>query len=150
MTTDIGECARDERVVLFALLWETTARLARDLDLEMEARGAVPLAWFEVMLRLEEADEGHLRMTEVADAIVHSSGGTTRLVDRLEEAGLVERQLCPSDRRAIHVALTDAGRERLAQSKLVHIAILDSRLAQRLDAAERAQLLQLLGALNAG
>ncbi len=135
--------------MLFALLWETTARLARDLDLEMEARGAVPLAWFEAMLRLEEATEGHLRMTEVADAIVHSSGGTTRLVDRLEEAGLVARQLCPSDRRAIHVALTDAGRERLAQSKLVHIAILDSRLAQRLDAAERAQLLELLGALNA-
>ncbi|MGC8498515.1 MAG: MarR family winged helix-turn-helix transcriptional regulator [Acidimicrobiales bacterium] len=150
MTTDIAACARDERVVLFALLWETTARLARDLDLEMEARGAVPLAWFEVMLRLEEAPEGHLRMTEVADAIVHSSGGTTRLVDRLEEAGLVARQLCPSDRRAIHVALTDAGRERLAQSKLAHIAFLDSRLAQRLDAAERAQLLQLLGALNAG
>ena len=136
--------------MLFALLWETTARLARDLDLEMEARGAVPLAWFEVMLRLEEATEGHLRMTEVAEAIVHSSGGTTRLVDRLEEAGLVARQLCPSDRRAIHVALTDAGRERLAQSKLVHIEILDARLSQRLDAAERAQLLQLLSTLNAG
>ncbi len=150
MAIDRVACARDERVQLFALLWETTARLARDLDLTMEARGGLPLAWFEVMLRLEDAPDGHLRMSEVAEAIVHSTGGTTRLVDRMEEAGLVARQLCPSDRRAIHVALTDDGRERLEQSRAIHIGILDERIGQRLDTAQRDQLHQLLATLNEG
>src|SRR5208283_2244233 len=103
----------DEKVRLFGLLVETNARLSRSLGAELESACGLPLAWFAVLLQLRQAPEGRLKMTQIADAIVHSTGGTTRLVDRLEESGLVERRACPSDRRAIHVEITPAGNERL-------------------------------------
>jgi DNA-binding MarR family transcriptional regulator len=87
-------------------------------------------------------------MNEIADAIVHSTGGTTRLIDRLEEARLVERQLCPTDRRAVHVAITDAGNAKLDDALSVHLDYLDERLASRLCNEERAQLTTLLTKLN--
>ena len=76
-------------------------------------------------------------MTQVADAIVHSTGGTTRLIDRLEEAGLVARQLVPLDRRAIFVEITAEGNARLDAALAVHLGYLDDALAGRLDGAER-------------
>jgi DNA-binding MarR family transcriptional regulator len=138
----------DEKVLLFGLLLETNARLSRRLGVELEASCDLPLPWFEVLLQLRRAPEGRLKMTQVADAIVHSTGGTTRLVDRLEEAGLVRRQSCPSDRRAIHVEITPAGNERLDEALGVHLRYLDQALAGRLDGAERTALASLLTKLN--
>ena len=112
----------DEKVTLFGLLLETNARLARGLGVELEATCELPLAWFEVLLQLRKSPDGRLKMNQIADAIVHSTGGTTRLIDRLEEAGFVERTLCPSDRRAIHVAITDAGNAKLDDALAVHLA----------------------------
>lgn len=139
----------DERVVLFGLLAETNARLERRLGLALEAGADTPLAWYEVLLQLHRSPEGRLKMSQVADAIVHSSGGTTRLVDRMEEAGLVERQVCRSDRRAVYVAITAAGEERLSAALAVHLDYVERDLVARLDDAERATLATLLGKLNA-
>jgi DNA-binding MarR family transcriptional regulator len=139
----------DEKVVLFGLLLETNARLSRSLGLELETDCDLPLAWFEVLLQLRRAPEGRLKMTQVADAIVHSTGGTTRLVDRLEEARFVRRQSCPSDRRAIYVEITPAGSAKLDHALDVHLRYLDRALAARLDGAERAALATLLTKLNA-
>ena len=139
----------DEKVTLFGLLLETNARLARGLGVELEATCELPLAWFEVLLQLRKSSDGRLKMNQIADAIVHSTGGTTRLIDRLEEAGLVERTSCPSDRRAIHVAITDAGNAKLDDALAVHLAYLDERLAGRLSETERQSLSRLLGKLNA-
>ena len=149
VTTQTSACpSGDEKVVLFGLLLETNARLSRRLGLALEAECDLPLAWFEVLVQLRRAEEGHLKMNEVADAIVHSSGGTTRLIDRLEEAGLVERRLCPTDRRAIHVAITDAGNVKLDEAFAVHLRYLDQYLGARLDPSERATLSSLLTKLN--
>ena len=139
----------DEKVTLFGLLLETNARLARGLGVELEATCELPLAWFEVLLQLHKSPDGRLKMNQIADAIVHSTGGTTRLIDRLEEAGFVERTLCPSDRRAIHVAITDAGNTKLDEALAVHLDYLEERLAGRLSGTERRSLSELLGKLNA-
>jgi DNA-binding MarR family transcriptional regulator len=139
----------DERVVLFGLLAETNARLERRLGLALEAACDTPLAWYEVLLQLHRSPEGRLKMSQVADAIVHSSGGTTRLVDRMEESGLVERQVCRSDRRAVYVAITAAGEERLSAALAVHLDYVERDLVARLDDSERATLAALLGKLNA-
>jgi len=139
----------DEKVLLFGLLLETNARLSRRLGLELESGCELPLPWFKVLLQLRRAPEGRLKMTQVADAIVHSTGGTTRLVDRLEESGLVARRSCPSDRRAIHVEITPEGNARLDDALNVHLRYLDHALAGRLDEAERATLTSLLTKLNA-
>jgi DNA-binding MarR family transcriptional regulator len=64
------------------------------------------------------------------------------------DAQLVERQLCPSDRRAVHVAITDEGQQRLDDALRVHLNYLDETLAGRLDCAERTTLAKLLAKLN--
>jgi DNA-binding MarR family transcriptional regulator len=138
----------DEKVQLFGLLLETNARLARSLGLELESTCELPLAWFDVLLQLRRAPDGRLRMNEIADAIVHSTGGTTRLIDRLEGAQLVERRNCPSDRRAIHVAITDQGNTKLDEALRVHLEYLEGSLANRLSDDERATLAMLLTKLN--
>ena len=150
MTSLTSACpSGDERVQLFALLLETNARLARRLSLELESTCDLPLAWFDVLVQLRKAPEGRLKMNQIADAIVHSTGGTTRLIDRLEEAAFVERQNCPNDRRAIHVAITPAGNDKLDQAFQVHLEYLDGNLCARLSPEERATLTQLLTKLNA-
>jgi DNA-binding MarR family transcriptional regulator len=138
----------DERVLLFGLLLETNARLARSLSLELETECALPLAWFDVLLQLRKSPEGRLKMTQIADAIVHSTGGTTRLIDRLEEAGFVERQNCPNDRRAVHVAITPSGVDKLTEALAVHLEYLDEALVNRLSNSERETLASLLTKLN--
>jgi DNA-binding MarR family transcriptional regulator len=150
MSVSTSACpSGDEKVILFGLLLETNARLSRRLGVELEANCDLPLPWFEVLLQLRRAPEGRLKMTQVADAIVHSTGGTTRLVDRLEEAGMVRRQSCPSDRRAIYVEITAEGNANLDRALDVHVRYLDRALADRLDSAERATLASLLTKLNA-
>ena len=150
MTIQSSACpSGDEKVQLFGLLLETNARLPRTLGLELEARCDLPLAWFEVLLQLRRASESRLKMNQVADAIVHSTGGTTRLIDRLVEAGLVERQSCPSDRRAIYVAITAQGDAKLDEALGVHMSYLDKNLAGRLSPSERGNLAALLAKLNA-
>ena len=139
----------DERVALFGLLLETNARLSRSLGVELEASCELPLPWFDVLLQLRKSPEGRLKMNQVADAIVHSTGGTTRLIDRLEEAGLVERQNCPSDRRAIHVAITTKGNAKLDEALGVHLEYLEDNLTSRLSDTERTTLAELLTKLNA-
>ena len=138
----------DERVTLFALLLDTNARLSRSFALRLEENCAMPLAWFEVLLQLRRAPEGRLRMNQVAEAIVHSTGGTTRLIDRLERAGLVARELCPSDRRAIYVVITLAGNVMLDEALRVHMDYLEEHVSSRLTCDERSALTSLLGKLN--
>jgi DNA-binding MarR family transcriptional regulator len=138
----------DEKVVLFGLLLETNARLTKELGSALEAACQLPLAWFEVLLQLRQSTDGRLKMSQMADAIVHSTGGTTRLVDRLEEARFVRREHCPSDRRSVYVAITDAGNSKLDEALGVHLDYLNDNLGARLDTSEREVLSGLLSKLN--
>ena len=147
--TTLSTCpSGDEKVLLFGLLLATNARLTRDLGAVLEDKCDLPVAWFEVLLQLRRSPDGRLKMNQVADAIFHSTGGTTRLVDRMEGAGLIERQLCPTDRRAVHVAITPEGDARLDQALGVHLNYLKGSLACRLSEEERATLAHLLTKLN--
>ncbi len=114
----------------------------------LEGACELPLAWFEVLMQLREAPEGRLKMNQMAEAIFHSSGGTTRLIDRLEGAGFVTREHCPSDRRAIFVAITEAGHTKLDEALGVHLTYLNDHLAARLSDTERLSLTTLLTKLN--
>ena len=125
--------------------WQTVVRVqarvaARAEDALAEAR-LPPLVWHDVLRTLQEAECG-IRMFEVADAIVMSRSGLTRLIDRLEEAGLVERRICPSDRRGNFLAITDAGRETLARMWTVYEGVISAEFGGRVeDAAAVARLL---------
>ena len=83
--------------------------LAKRIDAELEAAGCVTLDVYDVLLSLEESPERRLRMSELADRVLVTRSGVTRLVDRLERQGLLKREACPNDRRACHATLTAAG-----------------------------------------
>lgn len=140
----------DRRVALFGLLLETNARLERQLGADLERAMGLPLSWFEVLLRLDRADAGFLSMSELASQTVYSTGGTTRLVDRIEARGLVERGMCPSDRRGVNVRLTDAGRTTLATALELHAVHLDTHVTSKLTDDERNDLESALRKLNDG
>lgn len=140
----------DERLVLMGLLTEVDGRLRRSLGTAMEAADGISLVTFEVLVRIARSAEGRLTMSQLSDQTVHTSGGTTRLVDRIEEAGLVRRTSCPTDRRTTYVELTVEGASRLATATQGHLDLLEEQLTAKLTETERTVLISALTKLNGG
>jgi DNA-binding MarR family transcriptional regulator len=97
---------------------ETVGRLERDLAAEAD----MPLGWYDVLLQLAEAPDHRLRMADLADRVLLSRSGLTRLVDRLTAEGLVTREPFPGDARGLYTVLTAEGLARLRQAAPVHLA----------------------------
>ncbi len=109
----------DALITTFGRLVEVQSRLERRLGADLEARCDLPHAWFEVLVRLARSDDGRLTMGSLAEQISLTTGGVTRLVDRMETAGYVQRVPCPTDRRVSYAALTAAGRAKLDEAARV-------------------------------
>jgi DNA-binding MarR family transcriptional regulator len=137
--------ANDERFAghlrAWRALFEAHAAVVGLLDAELRHAENVPLTWYDVLLHLAEAPERALRMGELADAVVISKSGLTKLVDRLEEARLVERRPSRSDRRVIEVALTEEGLTRLRAAWQTHRRGIELRFARHVT-AEEARVLE--------
>ncbi len=118
----------------------TTARLARELQDDED----LPLTWFDVLVQLSEAPGGSLRMQDLADRILLSQSGLTRLVDRMEGEGLVERRRCPEDGRGMLATLTRAGLARLRRAWPTHVAGVRAAFADLLTTEEAAVLARAL------
>jgi DNA-binding MarR family transcriptional regulator len=131
----------------FGRLVEAYNRLERSLGTELEKEAGVPHAWFEVLVRLGRSEGEQLSMGELARQIALTTGGVTRLVDRMQTAGLVERRPCPTDRRVAYAALTDDGRDALARAATVHARNLGAVFAD-FDATELTTLDDLLDRLR--
>ena len=93
------------------------ACLAKRLDAELEREHGLPMTSYEVLHHLDDAGVGRMRMCDLAEQAQLSRSGLTRLVDRLERDGLLERCSCEHDARGSYACLTDLGRERLAQAR---------------------------------
>jgi DNA-binding MarR family transcriptional regulator len=98
------------------------------LEHELGQRHGLGVSEFEVLDRLAENGERNFRSQELADAVHLSQSALSRLIDRLERHGLVERCLCGEDRRGIYVTLTPAGRQRHAEAAPTHRGVLASVL----------------------
>jgi DNA-binding MarR family transcriptional regulator len=122
------------------LLVRTHRRLTDLLGRELERAVGIPLVWFDVLIHIGGAPEGRLTMSKLSSDVALTTGGVTRLVDRMVEAGLVARQNCPSDRRSVHVVLTPDGQSTLFRSITEHIEGIDRHLMAPLDAQDRAAL----------
>jgi DNA-binding MarR family transcriptional regulator len=116
------------------------AGLVRELNGELEAAHALPLTHYEVLLYLESAPDGRLRMSELAESVLLSQSGVTRLVDRLERAGLVERTPCAEDRRVMYAAITHEGRGVLEEARPTLLDGVRSRFLSRFEDEELAAL----------
>src|SRR5690349_24584807 len=98
-----------EQLVVWRTFLEASFALIDILDAELQEQQGISLRWYDVLVHLEEAEHG-VRMNELASRILASKSGLTRVIDRMEEAGLVERQRPADDRRVIEIVMTPAGR----------------------------------------
>jgi MarR family 2-MHQ and catechol resistance regulon transcriptional repressor len=121
--------ADDRLVTTFGRLVEAHAAVARRTGRSLETSCGIPQAWFEVLLRISRADGGQVSMGSLAQQVALTSGGITRLLDRMIDAGLVERVPCPTDRRVLFAALTLDGQAKLDEALVVHAADLREAFA---------------------
>jgi DNA-binding MarR family transcriptional regulator len=97
------------------------AALAKALDAQLEAAHGLQLSSYEVLMYLADAEDQRMRMCDLASTILLSRSGLTRLVDRLQREGLIERVACADDARGAFAKLTPLGRERLAAARVTHL-----------------------------
>ena len=116
------------------------AALVKALDTEMEEGHGLPLTSYEVLLYLGKEPDGRLRMAELADRVLLSRSGMTRLVDRLERDGLLERHSCTDDKRGSYAVLTQQGAELLARARPDHLESVRRRFLAHFSEDELQQL----------
>jgi DNA-binding MarR family transcriptional regulator len=120
--------------------------VVQTLDDELRAQHDLTMAEYDVLLRLARAPDRALHMSELAERVMRSPSGLTRIVDRLVRAGLVERHPDPDDRRATRATLTPEGARRLARAARTHLRGIQEHFTGKLT---HAQLRQVADALQA-
>ena len=115
------------RGVVFA-----SARVLRSAEVDLIKRAGFPLAWLDVLAQLYDAPDNGLRMLELEERALFTRSGLTRLVDRIEAAGLVRREPVPGDRRGVRVVLTPEGRRRHDAAFVEHWRFVEREFGDRL------------------
>lgn len=126
------------------------ALLMRELDCELEAAHGLPLVSYELLVQLEKAPEHRMRMRELADAVLLSRSGLTRLVDRLVREGLIKRSTCSVDARGAYAVLTPKGRRTLETARPQHLDAVRRRFLDHFDEDELVRLTDAWERLTAG
>ncbi|HEY1687745.1 MAG TPA: MarR family transcriptional regulator [Solirubrobacteraceae bacterium] len=119
------------------------ASLAKLLDAELESQHGLPMTSYEVLSQLEVSDQGRMRMCDLAEQAQMSRSGLTRLVDRLEREGLLERCSCEHDARGAYACLTAAGRERLCAARSTHRGVVREHFLSLFSEQELGTLAEL-------
>ena len=130
------------------LFVEANAGITTLVDRRLEAESGLSMQWFEVLIRLARSPDKRLRMTDLAAQTILTPSGLTRSIDRLVDAGLVERQACPTDRRSTFAVLTREGERRVLKALPVHVAHLEAVFADTFTPKELETLTALLRKLR--
>jgi DNA-binding MarR family transcriptional regulator len=117
------------------------------MSAQLEAEHGLTINDYEALLHLAQAEEGRMRRVDLAERLILTASGVTRLLDGLEGAGWVERASCASDRRVTYAVLTDTGRAKLKEAGTSHIAGVRTLFEERFSADEIETLARLLGRL---
>ena len=136
-----------ERLRAWRLYFESALALIDVLDAELELDAVIPMRWYDALIHLEETPGG-LRMNELAERILYSKSGFTRVVDRLEEAGLVQRVRPADDRRSILVVLTDKGRATMEHARSHHRHAIEEHFSRHLTDTDIKSLTHALEKLS--
>ncbi len=112
------------------------AALTKQLDGELQRAHDLPLSSYEVLLFLADAPEGRMRMSDLADSVLLSRSGLTRLVDRLARAGLIERIECEEDARGFFAGITPDGRRVFDEARHTHLEGVRESFLSHFSAAE--------------
>lgn len=132
----MGDHLKTPAFLAFYGLLQVEARTIDRLAPQLEARTGLPMSWYEVLACLSGGEPEGKRMNELADELLVSRGGATRLVARMEEAGLVERITPPEDRRATYARLTAKGRKAEVDASPVLLELVEEEFGRHLDQAD--------------
>lgn len=124
----------DLGVSTWSMLLRTHAAVVRTIEREVEDATGLPLSWYDVLLELNAADGGRLRMQELAARVVLSRTRVSRLVHEIARAGMVDKQPDPADGRAAFAVITEQGRKQLRAAAPVYIDRIRTHFAQHLSA----------------
>jgi DNA-binding MarR family transcriptional regulator len=124
--------------------------LSKSLDRALAREFGISLVWFELLARLNSAAEGRLRLSRLSQDLVVSKASVTKLVDRMERAGLVRRESAPEDRRAVYAVLTPDGRAALAEALPQQVRNVRQAFSERLDGEQLDSLETLLDTVVRG
>lgn len=138
----------DPRLATWAAFLRAHARVVRELERELQAEHRLALTDYDVLVQLAATEDRRLRMSELADRLILSRSGVTRLVDRLVAEGMVERVSCETDRRGQWAALTDAGLGRLRTATPTHLRGVAEHFLDRLSPDELASMRDMLVRLD--
>jgi DNA-binding MarR family transcriptional regulator len=132
----MADVLTSEQLRVWRALITAQAAVIRRIERDLAAAGAIPLTWYDVLIELYEAPERRMRLYHLADAVVLSRSGLTRLVDRLERAGLLTRELATTDRRGAYAVLTEAGVAAMRQAWPIYARGIRDAFARHLTDAE--------------
>ena len=138
------DTALDPREAWHRLL-QVSSRVLRELDAALDAADRISISEFDVLITLDNAPARQLRMTDLARATMLSSGGMTRLANRLEHRGFLRRIPDPEDARAFHATLTREGAHKLARARTTHDDVLKRMIAPHLTTQELQTVALALG-----
>jgi len=144
-----ADLLHDDRITLWGLFLEVHDAIERRLDRELRDALDLPGPWLEVLLRIGRTPGQAVRMTQLAEMVLFTSGGFPKLADRMVAAGLIRREPCPGDRRSHLAVLTPDGRRLLDRALAVHLPSVQRHLIDHLDPEQRDQLEAILRALRA-
>ncbi|MCY7343021.1 MAG: MarR family transcriptional regulator [Pseudonocardia sp.] len=144
----LADLLADERITVVGLLFEAQTALVRRLDTALRADAGMPLATFEVLIRLARSPGGRLRLTELGHQLSITTGGVTRLIDRIESGGLTRRVPDPTDRRAAFAEITADGLGALHRATEVHLRSVQRDLVDALDPGDYRALATALRVLR--
>lgn len=137
-------------VDVFVGLVRTHAVATRSLNAQLSADHGLTISDYEVLLRLAGAPERRLRRVDLAEQVLLTASGITRLLDGLERQGWVERGACDGDRRVVYAVLTDGGLAKLREARSTHIPQIEAHFGRGLTPEEQTLLVELLGKLADG
>lgn len=138
------------RLTAWRSLLNAHAAAVGAIERDLAAEGLIPLTWYDVLVALWEAEGRRLRLHELADRVVLSRSGLTRLVDRLEAVGLICREPCPTDRRGSFAVLTEKGAATLRQTWPAYARGIVEHFARHLSEDEAAAVAAALGRVGDG
>ena len=121
--------------------------LTRELNAQLVAEHGLTLNDYEVLLHLSHADDGRLRRVDLAERVILTASGITRLLEGLERAGLVRKENCASDARVTYAKITPDGKAKLREAAKTHLRGLDELFVGRYSESELTTLADLLSRL---
>jgi DNA-binding MarR family transcriptional regulator len=142
--------ASSPTVTAWIRLLRTHAAVTRELSAKLVGDHDLTINDYEALLHLSRSEEGAMRRVDLAERLLLTPSGVTRLLDGLERDGWVRKGTCSSDARVTYAVLTDEGRERLEAASRSHLAQVRTLFEERLSHDELAALADLLGRLPGG